>query len=79
MLISVDGTYQNTLGRLVNDSPSRYANCIVKRYNVDGESKLILVASRDIEKDEELRYDYGDRPANLPWRKNVQYSYIAQN
>lgn len=33
--------------------------------------RLRLFARRDIEKGEEIRYDYGDSINNLPWRHQV--------
>ncbi|XP_078083221.1 N-lysine methyltransferase KMT5A-like isoform X2 [Mustelus asterias] len=68
----VDATKETTrLGRLINHSKN--GNCQTKLHNVDGKPHLILVASRDIEKGEELLYDYGDRSkasiAAHPWLK----------
>ncbi|XP_041058725.1 N-lysine methyltransferase KMT5A-A [Carcharodon carcharias] len=68
----VDATKETTrLGRLINHSKN--GNCQTKLHNVDGKPHLILVASRDIAKGEELLYDYGDRSkasiAAHPWLK----------
>ncbi|GCB78902.1 N-lysine methyltransferase KMT5A-A isoform X1 [Scyliorhinus torazame] len=66
----VDATKETTrLGRLINHSKN--GNCQTKLHNVGGKPHLILVASRDIAKGEELLYDYGDRSkasiAAHPW------------
>ncbi|XP_062240909.1 lysine methyltransferase 5Ab [Platichthys flesus] len=69
----VDGTKETSrLGRLINHSKT--GNCQTKLHEIDGTPHLILVASRDIEAEEELLYDYGDRSkASIsahPWLKN---------
>ncbi|XP_071396750.1 lysine methyltransferase 5Ab [Centroberyx affinis] len=69
----VDATKETTrLGRLINHS--KIGNCQTKLHDIDGRPHLILVASRDIEAEEELLYDYGDRSkASIsahPWLKN---------
>lgn len=69
----VDATKEsNRLGRLINHSKS--GNCQTRLHPIDGTPHLILVASRDIEVDEELLYDYGDRSkASIsahPWLKH---------
>ncbi|XP_041083562.1 N-lysine methyltransferase KMT5A-like isoform X2 [Polyodon spathula] len=69
----VDATNETSrLGRLINHSKN--GNCQTKLHDINGIPHLILVASRDIEKDEELLYDYGDRSkASLeahPWLKH---------
>ncbi|KAK6483500.1 N-lysine methyltransferase KMT5A-B-like [Huso huso] len=69
----VDATNETgRLGRLINHSKN--GNCQTKLHDINGIPHLILVASRDIEKDEELLYDYGDRSkASLeahPWLKH---------
>jgi SET domain-containing protein len=38
----------------------------------NGYPRLCLFALRDIDAGEELRYDYGDDPANLFWRHQVR-------
>ncbi|XP_051924688.1 lysine methyltransferase 5Ab isoform X2 [Hippocampus zosterae] len=69
----VDATRETSrLGRLVNHSKA--GNCQTKLHAVDGSPHLILVASRDIQADEELLYDYGDRSKEAilahPWLKH---------
>lgn len=69
---SVDATKETgRLGRLVNHSKA--GNCQTKLHPINGSPHLILVASRDINADEELLYDYGDRSkASVlahPWLK----------
>lgn len=60
------------LGRLINHSKN--GNCQTKLHDINGIPHLILVASRDIQEEEELLYDYGDRSkASLeahPWLKH---------
>ncbi|XP_067862332.1 N-lysine methyltransferase KMT5A-A [Heptranchias perlo] len=68
----VDATAETArLGRLINHSKN--GNCQTKLHDFNGKPHLILVASRDIEKGEELLYDYGDRSkasiAAHPWLK----------
>ncbi|XP_061115656.1 lysine methyltransferase 5Ab isoform X2 [Conger conger] len=69
----VDATKETErVGRLINHSKN--GNCQTKLHGIDGRPHLILVASRDIEKGEELLYDYGDRSkesiAAHPWLKH---------
>ncbi|XP_041826699.1 N-lysine methyltransferase KMT5A-A [Melanotaenia boesemani] len=68
----VDATKETgRMGRLINHSKN--GNCQTKLHDIGGIPHLILVASRDIDKGEELLYDYGDRSkASIdahPWLK----------
>ncbi|XP_047238084.1 lysine methyltransferase 5Ab [Girardinichthys multiradiatus] len=68
----IDATTEtDRLGRLVNHSKS--GNCQTRLHPIDGKPHLILVASKDINAEEELLYDYGDRSkASIsahPWLK----------
>uniref|UniRef100_A0A3P8UGD2 [histone H4]-lysine(20) N-methyltransferase n=1 Tax=Amphiprion percula TaxID=161767 RepID=A0A3P8UGD2_AMPPE len=68
----VDATKETSrLGRLINHSKT--GNCQTRLHPIDGIPHLILVASKDIEAEEELLYDYGDRSkASIsahPWLK----------
>ncbi|KAM9744601.1 LOW QUALITY PROTEIN: N-lysine methyltransferase KMT5A-A-like, partial [Menidia menidia] len=68
----VDATKETgRLGRLINHSKN--GNCQTRLHPIDGAPHLILVASRDIEAEEELLYDYGDRSkasvSAHPWLK----------
>lgn len=68
----VDATDESgRLGRLLNHS--KQGNCSTKLVEVNGQPRLIIVAARDIEADEELLYDYGDRSKTSlelhPWLK----------
>jgi len=57
----IDATAEtNRLGRLFNHSKLE-GNCHTKLFEMSARPYLILVASRNIEKGEELMYDYGDR------------------
>uniref|UniRef100_A0A3Q3IM20 [histone H4]-lysine(20) N-methyltransferase n=1 Tax=Monopterus albus TaxID=43700 RepID=A0A3Q3IM20_MONAL len=69
----VDATKETgRMGRLINHSKN--GNCQTKLHDINGIPHLILVASRDIDKGEELLYDYGDRSkasiAAHPWLKS---------
>lgn len=69
----VDATKETgRMGRLINHSKS--GNCQTKLHDINGVPHLILVASRNIDKGEELLYDYGDRSkasiAAHPWLKD---------
>ncbi|XP_047447914.1 lysine methyltransferase 5Ab isoform X2 [Mugil cephalus] len=69
----VDATQETKrLGRLINHSKN--GNCQTRLHPIDGTPHLILVASRDIEAEEELLYDYGDRSKDSilahPWLKS---------
>lgn len=63
----MDATFTDGFGKMVNDSGR--ANCKMKVVVVDGQPKLCLFANKPIEKDTELRFDYGVK--DLPWRKYV--------
>ncbi|XP_028414258.1 N-lysine methyltransferase KMT5A-like [Dendronephthya gigantea] len=65
--LCVDATFATGLGRMVNDSETKLANCLIKKVIVDGQHHLALFAKKKISKNEELRYDYGVK--NLPWRR----------
>ncbi|XP_017269189.1 lysine methyltransferase 5Ab [Kryptolebias marmoratus] len=69
----VDATKETgRLGRLLNHSKS--GNCQTRLHAIDGTPHLVLVASRDIDAEEELLYDYGDRSKDSisahPWLKH---------
>lgn len=61
------------LCRLVNDAEERSSACNskMKLMNFKNYPRLCLFATREIQKGEELRYDYGDDPINLFWRHQV--------
>ncbi|XP_028415468.1 N-lysine methyltransferase KMT5A-like [Dendronephthya gigantea] len=65
--LCVDATFSTGLGRMVNDSEMKLANCLIKKVIVDSRPHLALFAKKKILKHEELRYDYGVK--NLPWRR----------
>ncbi len=57
---SVDATEESgRMGRLINHS--RNGNLITKVVEVKKTPRLVFVAKRDIDLNEELNYDYGDR------------------
>lgn len=58
--LCIDATeYDGTYGRLVNHSRLR-PNCKAVGKMIDGALMLILVATRDIVRGEEILYDYGE-------------------
>lgn len=59
-----DGTF----GRLINHS-KRYPNIQAKVAVIGGVPFIYFKAIKDIPSGTELRYDYGDRKADLPWLK----------
>ena len=69
---SIDATKSKQKARYANDaSPlDPRQNAIVKMAKVDGEPHVAIFAKRDIEKGEEIRYDYG--VPTLPWRQKVR-------
>ena len=57
---SIDATDDDgSIGRLVNDS-RYYPNSVMKKITVNGIHHLCLFATRDIDKDEEIMYWYGE-------------------
>ena len=46
-IFSIDATDYNCLGKLVNDSPNRYANARMKRFSVGYSIHICLFASKD--------------------------------
>lgn len=57
------------LGQFVNDAIACEANCKMKMIQVTKQPQLALYATRKIQKNEEIRYDYG--VSDLPWRNLV--------
>ena len=68
-LFSVDGGNADAIGKYLNDSPQRYANCCVKVQSFNGVPRLCIYSTRDIKRGEELRYDYNMEDS--PWRADV--------
>ena len=65
---SIDATnFPLHLGRYVNDSSK--PNCVIKLIQVDDTPRLCLFALHDIQKNTELRYNYGD--GQYEWRNKV--------
>ena len=67
----IDATAETgRLGRLLNHSKFK-SNCHTKLYEINSKPVLAIIASRDIEVDEELTYDYGERDKFIleqhPW------------
>ena len=61
------------MAKFVNDSPARFANCVMKRLKFDGKLHIFLKAIANIVDGEELRYDYGD--SGLLWRSHVSFNF----
>ena len=71
--LCIDATSSTCLAKFVNDSPSCYSNCKMT-LKVDGtEPHLCLIAIKNIAKNEEIRYDYGESIHRLSWRKDEKY------
>ena len=66
-MLSVDATFSDGFGRMVNDIEPKMANCYMRKIVVNNQPHLALYAKRNIQKHEELRYDYGLK--DLPWRR----------
>jgi SET domain-containing protein len=62
---------------MVNDSPRKKANVIMKKLEIVGHKHLCLFASKDIGPNEELRYDYG--VSNLPCRRKDKQLFLLKN
>jgi len=65
---SIDGRQTEKMGKFVNDSPARFANCIPKILMVDDKPHVAFFALKKILRGTELRYDYG---GFVPWRKVI--------
>ncbi|XP_077073859.1 uncharacterized protein LOC143738123 [Siphateles boraxobius] len=62
----IDAAVENSsLGRLVNDAHFN-PNCRMKKIVADGKPHLVLFALQNIERGDELTYDYGG--SDWPWR-----------
>ena len=68
---SVDATHSACLVRFVNDCPVANANSKMVLAERNNQPYLVLFALKDVKKDEELRYDYGDTRSKLSWRSDV--------
>ena len=68
----MDATFTDGLGRYVNDSSNRHANCMLKALMFHGQPHLCLKATKSIKKGTEIRYNYG--VSSLWWRKQTQYT-----
>ncbi|KAK3085669.1 hypothetical protein FSP39_006918, partial [Pinctada imbricata] len=70
---AIDATkWSDRLCRFVNDEKIGYPknNSAMKLKVINGYPRLCLFATRDININEELRYDYGDN--DLPWREDTR-------
>ena len=71
VFFSLDATKSKRIGRNINDSGKMYLNSVMKKILVNETPRLCLFAKKDIDKNTEIRYDYGERSSVLPWRKEV--------
>lgn len=74
ILFSIDASKSQGIAKFINDSPSRYANAIMRIITFNNEPNLILYSKKYITKNEEIRYDY--QASSLWWRKNVSVTII---
>ena len=63
---SIDATFSKRKGKFVNDDVPAKANAKMRLLVMDKKPVLALFAKREINVNEEIRYDYGVN--NLPWR-----------
>nr|XP_047139126.1 uncharacterized protein LOC124815031 [Hydra vulgaris] len=67
-------------GKFIDDSPPKYANSMIKRYvSLNQSTYLALYAIKDIGVSTELRYDYGDDPSKMTWRKEDEINIKSLN
>lgn len=66
-LFSIDATFSNQCGRYVNDGIRENKNAELKVVYHCTTPHVVLFASRNICKGEEIRFDYG--VDSLPWRQ----------
>ncbi|XP_056014856.1 N-lysine methyltransferase KMT5A-A-like [Ostrea edulis] len=73
----VDATGTDRIGKYINDAKNGdpLNNCVMKLLTVENNPRLCLSANRNIERGEELRYDYGE--TNLPWRQVCDKLFIS--
>ena len=71
----IDATKKKFFGRYINDSKDDF-NLAPRKIVVDGEPKICFFAVKDIEKGQELTYDYG--PSDHSWRQQPQYKKPVQ-
>lgn len=65
LLCSLDGRQSDRLGKYVNDSPPKYANCVPNVLLIHGRPHVTIFAATTIMPGTELRYNYG---GCVPWR-----------
>ena len=75
LIFSINATYVECLAKYVNNSPVKYANCTMKKCDIDGQLRIYLIAKNNIVNKEELQYDSGDK--DLPWRNKVSTSVLC--
>jgi len=63
---SIDATRNSRLGRYINDSPARFANCVPKAMFICEKPRILFFATQLISPGTELRFNYG---GHVPWRK----------
>ncbi|XP_064637140.1 N-lysine methyltransferase KMT5A-A-like [Lineus longissimus] len=63
----IDATSEVCLARLVNDAKGRERNAKVQKMVTNGQPHLCLYSTKEIQKGDEVAYDYGEK--DLEWRK----------
>ena len=73
MHFSIDANEDDgSLGRLINDAWGGEENSKVRKLEVDGEIHLCVFAIKEIEKGQEITYNYDySETSFLPWRNSV--------
>ncbi|XP_073668979.1 uncharacterized protein [Paramisgurnus dabryanus] len=73
----IDAAVENgSLGRLVNDDHVN-PNCRIKKIVADGKPHLVLFALQNIERGDEITYDYGG--SDWPWRVNEKNQELVES
>ena len=72
-IFSIDATRIDCLARFINDEKDANANATAQLVLHEGKIHLCIFAKRPLRVEEEIRYDYGDVPQNMPWRKVRHY------
>jgi hypothetical protein len=77
-VFSYDATDGSCFARMVNDS-KKYRNCKMRVIMDNGIPYLCLFAMCNLPIGTELRYNYGEKETNLPWRKKVRQMKMLLN
>ena len=61
--------FHERVGRYANDEAQPYANAQMEKVQHLGKSHLCLFAKENIQANDEIAWDYGDKTENLFWRE----------